>query len=204
MKKILMTMVVVMALTAMAAQAAQVDFSFDETSSGNWEVSVLVTGTDTAGLAGYALRVLDTVGVSYAEELSSILSPSFVTVGMVNPTASYIGVNFVFGNFQVFGPTAIEGIGMSVIDMDTPPGPTPAHLHYGVPALLGTLTTPEGLDEDDFAFDGSSPAGLLGPNNESFVSAGEIEVTMEVIPIPEPATMLVLLGAGLLAVIRRR
>lgn len=201
MKKTLVTMLVV-GLMAVVAQAATVAYTFDETASGTWDVSVLVVGADTAGLATYALRILNqTEGdVSYVEVVLGTLNGSFQPIGMQTPTSQQVSTFWNIGNSQQVVGRFIEGIGMTVVDEPGPlPGTTP-HVLLAVPAVLGTLTTPAGLTAADFANGGSA---LLTAAAEGYIPEGGYTESIVVNPIPEPATM-TLIGLGGLALIRRR
>ena len=90
------------------------------------------------------------------------------------------------------GNAAIAGIGQiyAVDDAGVISGTTP-HVQLGVPALLGTLTTPDGLGAANFE---ATSVGLLNAAGDGFLSNPPTP-TYEVNLIPEPAS-LVLLGLG--------
>ncbi len=213
MKKIVMTMMVI-GLTAMVAQAAATHFEFNETAPGTWDVLVTVSGADTLGLASYSIWVYDTPGVSYVENKLSTLRPGdFATIGF--PSGSMLSgymegtSDFNAGNLQWANEFAVQGIGLIPVQLGPPsppfPAPPPYDIDLGVPALLGTLTTPTGLGlpagspegHDDFAATSANVLDLSG------LGVIETEPTWEVNPIPEPAT-LALLGMGLIAILRKR
>ena len=199
MKKTAMTMLVV-GLMAVTAQAGAIHFSFDETASGTWEVSVEVTGADTSGLSAYGFWVyIDPALVSYTENTLGTLDAGSLPIGFLSSThvSGDVAGNFNAGNYQNSGAASIPGIGMVPVYQAPPPGiPTPP-VDLGVPALLGTLSTPAGLGEADFDYDG---AALLNAANDGYIAG---TITMEVNPIPEPAT-LALLAMGGLALLRRK
>lgn len=165
-------------------QAASIHYSFDEISSGTWEFNVSVSG-NTAGLSSYSLWVNDATGVSYVENtLGTMVGAGFQPIGFLsaNLLSGNIHGRFDAGNFQNYGNYAITGVGM--VPVDEPgslPGTTP-HILLDIPALLGTLTTPAGLGEGDFAPQGG---WLLNADN-TFFYTGEVTITHEVNSIPEP------------------
>ena len=196
MKKIAMTMMVV-GLTAMVAQAGAVHYEFTETAPGTWDVTALVTGADTAGLSAYSIWVYSPpAGVSFAENTLGTLSAAFQPIGFQSFVSGDVGGDFNAGNFQGSGAAAILGIGKVAVFVAPPAGVPLPPVDTGVPALLGTLTTPTGLGAQDFA---ALSAGLLNAAGDGFLQ----DVTTSYEVIPEPATML-LLGIGGLALIRRR
>ena len=140
-------------------------------------------------------------GVSYVENTLGTVNVAYSVIGFssANFLSGEVGGRFNAGNFQNFGDHAITGIGM--VPVDEPGGypPSTPHVLLGVPALLGTLTTPPGLGEADFEPAG---AGLLNAANDGYYtsSIGEITITHEVNSILEPATLslLVLGGVGML------
>ena len=182
------------------ANAASIHYSFDEITSGTWEVNVTVTG-DTAGLSNYTFWVNDSTGVSYVENTLGTVNAAYQPLGFVSSTllSGDIGGRFDAGNFQNFGDYAITGIGM--VPVDEPGGypPSTPHVLLGVPALMGTLTTPPGLGEGDF-----EPQGgwLLNADN-TFFYQGDVTITHEVNPIPEPASLSLLVIGGL-ALLKRK
>ena len=201
MKKILATMLVV-GLMAVVAQAGTVHYSFDETVSGTWTVSVTVTqdpgGDDTAGLSAYGFWVNDTAGVSYVESQLDTLNASYQPVGFLSPVNGYVGDDFNAGNYQ--GSTnAVQNIGIIPVYMAPPAGVPTDPIDLGVPAIVGILTTPAGLGVGDFAPD---DAGLLNLAADGFLT--ELTVTSETNPIPEPMTVSLLAIGGFLVALKRK
>lgn len=197
-----MTIMLVVGLMAVVAQATvtNVNYIVEEVSSGQWEVSVEVTSGDvpTAGLSAYGVFVLDTLGVSYVENTLGAVTLTYAPFGFSSAdlVAGYMSppldTNFNFGSKQNAGASALLGIGMVAIDALG----LPNNVVLGVPALLGTLTTPAGLILEDFAHDN---AGLLNAANDGYL--GEEDFTVSI--TPEPMTI-GLIGLGGLALIRRR
>jgi hypothetical protein len=248
------------------------NYIFRETSPGTWEVSIEVSGDgSTVGLSAYEIWVdgVDSSLVSFTENvLGTVVGVEYTPVGFASLLQGDVGGSFNAGNYQGSGDSAILGIGM--VDIDEPgslPGTTP-HVDLGVPALLGILSTPEGLDEANFraisvglfnavgdgflnndliiptyevipftfllgdangdgvvsAGDyaavqanfgntGATGGGLLGDaNGDGVVSAGDYasvqanfgNTSASMNPIPEPATMMLLLAGGVLGVVRKR
>ncbi len=194
MKRIL-AIVFVVSCVATLVQAGDVHYKFVETSSGTWEVSVEVTGSDTAGLATYDFWVRDTTGVEYVEntlfdegddEDDKGFDPSFLL-------AEYDGVDFWVDNAQDID-YLITGIGKD----DVIQGP----VDLDVPALLGTLSTPAGLDEDDFEVNFTA---LLNASGDGFLSDTNVNITYAATPIPEPLTLSLLgIGGAVIAIKRKR
>ena len=92
------------------------------------------------------------------------------------------------------GNAAIAGIGQiyAVDDAGVISGTTP-HVQLGVPALLGTLTIPDGLGTANFE---ATSVGLLNTAGDGFLSDPPTP-TSEVNLIPEPASLgLFVLGAA--------
>ena len=202
---IAVTTVICIGLSALLAQAAAVHYSFNETAVGNWEVYVQVTGADTAGLSSYSLWVDAGAGVSYVENTLGTVGAGFVPKGFSPATLSsaYILGKFNVGNFQTF-TAPILGIGkVPVDDPGVIPGTTP-HVSLGVPALLGTLTTPAdmGLGASNLTDFFPGDAGLFNEAGTGYLTSVPA-ATHEVNPIPEPVT-LTLLGIGGLAMLIRR
>ena len=180
--------------------AASIHYSFDEIASGTWEVNVTVAG-DTAGLSCYTIWVNNSTGVSYVENTLGTLSDGFTPIGFLSSTmlSGDIQGRFDASNYQQYGDVAITGIGITPVYAEAPAGIPIPPVDLGVPALMGTLTTPAGLGEADF-----EPQGgwLLNADN-TYYYQGDVTITHEVNPIPEPATMGLLVIGGL-GMIRRR
>ena len=179
-------------LASLAAQAATVTYTFNETVAGSWDVYAQVTDgvAETAGLSAYSVWVYTTPAtVSYAE---NILNDAFSGFLPPNLSQGDVGGDFNAGNYQSSGGFALVGVGISPV--------VSGAVNLGVPALLGTLSTPAGLGVGDLA---GTSAGLLNPGNTGYLET--VGVASVVNPIPEPVTM-VLLGLGGLAVLisRRR
>ena len=171
-----------------APEPPMVHYIFEETSSGNWEVSVEVADEDSAGLSAYSLWVYNTdpALVSYTE---NTLCDAATLEGFLPPNLVQgdVGGDFNAGNFQSAGPFALTDIGIAPVSQGA--------VDLGVPALLGILTTPAGLGEDDFA---ALNAGLLNATNDGYIAG--VTVSYDVYPIPEPATLGLLLIGGLILV----
>jgi hypothetical protein len=161
-----------------------VNYIFQETAPGTWDVSVEVTGDETSGLSAYEIWVdVDPSTVNYTENtLGTVVGINYDPIGFLsgNLLQGDVGGNFNAGNFQGSGDGALQGIGMVAIDEPgSLPGTTP-HVDLDVPALLGTLSAPTGLTEEDFRV---LTAGLLNAAGDGFVDTGSLIPTMEVIPL---------------------
>ena len=180
-------------LASLASQAATVTYTFDETASGSWDVYAEVTAgvAETAGLSAYSVWVYTNPAlVSYTE---NTLFDAGAFKGFLPPNLSQgdVGGDFNAGNFQTSGGFALTGVGISPVVS----GP----VNLGVPALLGTLSTPGGLGVADLA---GTSAGLLNPTNDGFLTSVAVESVVN--PIPEPVTLSLLAIGGLLMLARRR
>ena len=187
-----------------ASQAPTAHFSFNETSAGTWAISTEVTG-DTAGLSAYSIwiRGVHPSQVIYEEGTLGTIGDGFTPRGFQSSTflSGDVGGDFNAGNFQSSGDAAIPGIAKDAVeDAGVIPGTTP-HVQLDVPALLGTLTTPEGLGKANFE---ATSVGLLNPEGNGFLTDPPTP-TYEVNPfvIPEPAS-LGLLILSYLTLLRRR
>ncbi len=220
MKKIAMTMMVIgLIATATVAEVEVPDdlcigysgaeVFFNETSPGTWEVLVTteLDSRDPLGLASYSIWVYDTPGVSFVQNrMHSLRGGDFWPIGFATMTllTGYIGDDFNAGNFQAANEYAVHGIGLIPLQIGPPPpfpAPPPYDIDLGVPALIGTLTTPAGLGlpGSQGGFDVSLT--LLDETGNGIIS--ELCLGGEVNPIPEPAT-LSLLGMGMVAILRKR
>ncbi len=161
-----------------------VHYTFKETSPGTWEVFVEVNGVATAGLSAYEVWVdgVDPELVSFEQNtLFTVTGENYFPVGFLlnNLTQGEVDGSFNAGNFQNAGDAAILGIGMQEVDeAGTIPGDTP-HVDLDVPALLGILSTPAGLTEENFR---AIVVGLLNKTGDGFLDATDIIPTYEVIP----------------------
>ncbi len=147
-----------------------VDFWFVETSAGVWDVSVSITGSETAGLSAYGIWVYaDPALVTYTENTLWTYGAGYVAVGFppANLMQGDVGGNFNAGNYQASLASAILGIGKIPVDEQSTI-PEISGVSLGVPALLGTLTTPEGLGVGDFDFDGF---GLYNAAGDGYITS---------------------------------
>ena len=206
MSKFLITVMTVLCigLLTIAAQGALVHYTFNETSSGNWNVLVQVSGDDTAGLSAYAIWVNSASGVNYTENVLGTLNGSYSPIGFQagNLLKGYISGKYNAGNFQSY-TAPISGIGKVPVFIMPPPGPPPIPVNLGVPALLGTLTTPAGLHLTTDLYPGPTGTGLFNAGVTGYLPT--VTPTWEVNPIPEPATLALLaIGSALWLLGKRR
>ncbi len=180
MKKTVLTMLVV-GFVAVAAQAGTMHYSFDETAPGTWEVSIDVTGGDSAGMSAYAYWVSRNSGVSNVIDPGLGATLKVLYSEMYIPTPVTVASEFNCGSYQSTSH-GVTGYGI------------------GGPTVLGTLTTPIGLGVNDFRPDGGA---LFNIGADGYLSTGQTMITHEVNPIPEPASMS-LVAFGGLALLRRR
>ena len=193
-------------LATIAAQGALVHYTFNETSSGNWNVLVQVTpqSGDTMGLSAYAIWVNAASGVNYTENTLGTLNGSYQPIGFQAGTLlkGFISGKYNAGNFQTY-TAPIYNIGISPVYIAPPPGPPPIPVNLGVPALLGTLTTPAGLHLLTDLYPGPSGTGLFNAQGNGYLPT--VTPTWEVNPIPEPATLALLaIGSALWLIGKRR
>jgi hypothetical protein len=202
---IAVTTLICIGLSAVLAQAAAVHYTFDETAPGSWDVSVEVTGADTAGLSAYSLWVKapSGAGVSFAQNILATVDAGFATYGFASGNVSQIAFPtldlYSAGNFQTL-TAKLLGVGMVAIDDPGAFPPGSPHVQLVVPALLGTFTTPVGLGVADLY---PGDAGLFNAAGDAFHSAPPA-ATFTVNPIPEPVTLTLLGLGGLALLIRRR
>ena len=145
-----------------------VHYTFEETSSGTWDVLVEITG-DTAGLSGYEIWIdgVDPETVTFAENVLGYGAVGFLSGTLLQGD---VGGYFNAGNYQN-SDTAIEGIGKVAVNE--------VAVVLDVPALLGTLSTEAGLTEANFRV---MLAGLLNELGDGYLDTGGLVPTMEVIP----------------------
>ena len=205
MKKTLVILLL-LCLISISAQAASVQYTLEETAPGSWDIYVQVTGTDTLGLSAYALWVYDiTPGtVSYQENTLKTVDENFNSIGFATTSvAEYnnypVGSGKTalgIGNYQNVG-SAILGVGLTEVDEPGGfPGLSP-HVQLGVPAYLGTISTPEGLGLEgkpagvsswaspDFGLDYPG-ASLINLTGDGYLFYEEFDVTYLVTPYVEP------------------
>ena len=153
------------------SEPAAVHYIFNEVAAGQWEVSAEVTGEGTSGLSAYSVWVKNTdpEDVSFTE---NALFDYATFRGFLPPNLVQgdVGGDFNVGNYQSAGDYGITGVGMVPISL--------TDVDLDVPALLGILSTPAGLGEDDFA---ALSAGLLNATNDGYLI--DMIVTYEVDPL---------------------
>lgn len=187
-------MLCVCLFTAPIQAGVTVHYSFNEVTSGTWDVFVKITDSaaQTAGLSSYALWVYtDPATVNYTE---NTLFDAGTYKGFFpgNLLQGNVDGDFNVGNYQNHGAYALTGIGIDPISQGA--------VNLGVPARLGTLSTPAGLGESHFAVSG---AGLLNADNDGYLPETEMSVSYEVNPIPEPSIMGIA-ALGMFGILRRR
>ncbi len=152
-----------------------VHYTFQETAPGSWNVLVDVAGAYTAGLAAYDIWVdIDPTSVSYTENTLATDTAGFMPGTLVqgNVAGSFNAANYQ--GCEATGGVAIQGIGKTAVSEAGTPAVT-----LDAQALLGVLSTPEGLGETDFRV---TTAGLLNMAGDGFLDTDLLVPTMDVIP----------------------
>ena len=193
---------------SVAAHAQVVEVTFQETTAGQWDVFAAVTGdtSTTAGISSYSLFVqgVDPADVSYAQNtfLDTITLNGAVGFLPGNLKAEPVDVDFNAGNFQNAGPTAnpVLNIGESPVFLASLLPANFTDIDLGVPALLGTFSTDEGLGANNFR---AGDFGLFNATGDGF-SPTNPQVNTTVIPIPEPTSLALLALGGMTLLARRR
>jgi hypothetical protein len=171
--------------------------------AGTFEI-VASASLDNDGLSGWAMNIFGITAATNVSPLAQVAAPAFAPKGFgFGRTAALAGDGNIGGAQD---PTVIAGnpgqallgVGQVGGDLDTLAGglfPAPDGI-YGAPVLLVTGTLEPGT-ASAFRIDGAS-ASVFGAQTTTQVAA-----EVEVIIVPEPAS-LALLGLGGLAMIRRR
>ncbi len=151
----------------------EVHYTFKETAPGTWEVLVDLTGA-TAGLSAYEIWVngVEPSDISYAENTLGTSIDGFMSSTLLQGD---VDGNFNAGNYQNY-ESAIENIGK--YDVNETDGTIVVDLD--AQALLGILTTPAGLTEENFR------VGLVGLLNElgtGYFDANYLVATFDVIKL---------------------
>ena len=214
MKKFAVTMLVI-ALLAGTSSAAIVTYTLDvgdPNGPNTWEVRAAVPD-GRFGIASFGIDLANTTTIENMSPKSMYydFAASFFDVGFV---ALRSAANFtpIAGSQDTVSATPnpdilIYGFGQSGGDLDLQPPRPAGHSTVGLPVqpiydahLLLAQGTYTGVKPSFVAASANTLANVWNTDDGATTEAAQIELVV----IPEPVTMLALLGGALVAVIRRR
>ena len=210
---IVAALALVVATGVASAQPVDVLVIFDETfdaTPGTWLVTAQVIGNagGTSGISGYAFDIVD-IDVNdqayqnddaWTQDVNlgnAIFDGGVVPVGFGSPSQGIVGDSFYSVGSTQSLTDAFFAVGVSIVDQPAPPFLAPGQ-SIGVPAVLGIGNFP-GTDFSNVEI------GLYAPGDQpnEFLPAQDTNLSVDVVRIPEPAS-LALLGLGGLCLLARR
>ena len=195
-----------------------VAFTFTQLDVQNWEVTAVVTGdtANTAGFAGYAFDIFagDPTQMTWTQDDGLIgLDDNLLPFGFTStgqgvccdtgpPGPPFFAVGAVIPSSD---GVVVPGIGLSPVNIAGCCGDV-TDVNTDIPVVLGILTVDDGTILTSGDIEAIASIYSMNPEPplsiEDFIPSDETPITIEVIPLPEPASLLLLTIPALL--LRRR